>query len=94
MGALAGVLWPNVPFAAGCVRAAGWRWDTFLSLLLTCAAATRPRPRPLPRAAASLQVADFGLYHVLPQTANSVITDTWGSVAYMAPVGGWVDDGE
>ncbi|GFR41984.1 hypothetical protein Agub_g2792, partial [Astrephomene gubernaculifera] len=31
------------------------------------------------------KVADFGLSHVLPPTANSILTDTWGSVAYMAP---------
>ncbi|GFR44239.1 hypothetical protein Agub_g5439, partial [Astrephomene gubernaculifera] len=31
------------------------------------------------------KVADFGLSHVLPQAASSVLTDTWGSVAYMAP---------
>ncbi|GIL81524.1 hypothetical protein Vretimale_966 [Volvox reticuliferus] len=31
------------------------------------------------------KVADFGLAHVLPSDANSLYTDSWGSVAYMAP---------
>ncbi|PNW87629.1 hypothetical protein CHLRE_02g141926v5 [Chlamydomonas reinhardtii] len=31
------------------------------------------------------KVADFGLSHVLPQRANSVSTDSFGSPAYMAP---------
>ncbi|GIL69109.1 hypothetical protein Vretifemale_98 [Volvox reticuliferus] len=32
-----------------------------------------------------IKVADFGLAHVLPSDANSLYTDSWGSVAYMAP---------
>ncbi|KAG2428390.1 hypothetical protein HYH02_014406 [Chlamydomonas schloesseri] len=33
----------------------------------------------------SAKIADFGLVHVLPQHANSVTTDSFGSPAYMAP---------
>ncbi|GLI66928.1 hypothetical protein VaNZ11_010967 [Volvox africanus] len=32
-----------------------------------------------------VKVADFGLAHLLPSDANSLYTDSWGSVAYMAP---------
>ncbi|GIL48925.1 hypothetical protein Vafri_5418 [Volvox africanus] len=32
-----------------------------------------------------IKVADFGLAHLLPSDANSLYTDSWGSVAYMAP---------
>ncbi|EFJ51235.1 hypothetical protein VOLCADRAFT_88105 [Volvox carteri f. nagariensis] len=32
-----------------------------------------------------VKVADFGLAHVLPITADSLFTDSWGSIAYMAP---------
>ncbi|GIL63496.1 hypothetical protein Vafri_17548 [Volvox africanus] len=31
------------------------------------------------------KVADFGLAHVLPSDVNSLYTDSWGSLAYMAP---------
>lgn len=32
-----------------------------------------------------LQLADFGLAHLLPTAANSISTEAFGSVAYMAP---------
>ncbi|KAG2499601.1 hypothetical protein HYH03_002542 [Edaphochlamys debaryana] len=31
------------------------------------------------------KVADFGLSHVLPHAVTTISTETWGSVAYMAP---------
>ncbi|GLI60809.1 hypothetical protein VaNZ11_002915 [Volvox africanus] len=33
----------------------------------------------------SAKLADFGLSHVLPDAVTSLATNTWGSIAYMAP---------
>ncbi|GIL50559.1 hypothetical protein Vafri_6721 [Volvox africanus] len=33
----------------------------------------------------SAKLADFGLSHVLPDAVTSLVTNSWGSIAYMAP---------
>lgn len=33
-----------------------------------------------------MQIADFGLSHVLPPAAGTMMSDTFGSIAYSAPV--------